>query len=173
MYLKIINLDEFIGHSIEVYPNEACALLFSKLPYSVNEVWAIKSVRNISLDPQNSWIPDKSELRKVKKWAIDNQFVEIGNIHTHPINLQELVNEDLNSEDIIQGMLEPSDIDLKYARKFNNIIRGIIVLDQNALYGISFHDKFGNKITALAESVSLNEADDKLTTLKREAYMKS
>jgi len=66
-------------------------------------------------------------------------LVQIGNIHTHPYN----------KDKDIEGQFLPSDVDLSFARRFNNIIRGIIVVDNKAIYGIKFHDKFGNKIDML------------------------
>jgi len=64
-------------------------------------------------------------------------LVKIGNIHTHPI---------IKGDGFHEEYFEPSERDLKFAQKYGDIVRGIIVIDSEAIYGIKFHDMFGNKL---------------------------
>ena len=131
-----INWNDFIEVALDAYPEEACGFLFSRKPYDPQEEWFVFSVENLSSKPLNSWRPNKDELRMVKKRAMDIGLTRIGNIHTHPYF------DDCD----IEKLLLPSKIDLSYAKRYNDAIRGIMVVSKNAIYGIKFHDKFGNII---------------------------
>lgn len=81
-------------------------------------------------------------MAKVKKKARDMGYVKIGNVHSHPYPENEKVDAD-----IILEISHPSDVDLKFARKFNDIIRGIIVVGKDEFYATRFHDQNDNDIT--------------------------
>ncbi len=148
MLTKIgIHWNGFLEIARKEYPKEACAFLFSKQPYSLEEEWFVFPVKNISDRPEKSWIPERRDMIKAKNKAIKLGLTHIGNIHTHPYN---------NKGDIDYQFL-PSGLDLKFARRFNNIIRGILVVDKTVIYGIKFHDKFGENIHITVEEVT----DDK------------
>lgn len=131
-----IEWNGFLKKAVESFPKETCAFLFSSKPYSPEEKWIVFPVRNVCETPLTGWIPCKAETNKIKQKATKMGLVKIGNIHTHPIT---------PGDDIEESFL-PSDTNLRYARRFNDIIRGIIVVDNKAIYGIKLHDKFGNPI---------------------------
>lgn len=140
--IKRIRWNGFLKHAIGEYPKEACAFLFSKQPYSEKEEWFVFVVKNIADDPVGAWIPDKKEMLKVKAKATKMGLVKIGNVHTHPY-WKEL---GIYNEDKMQEIIKPSEKDLHFARKFNDIIRIIICVDDKSVYDVFVHDKFGNKI---------------------------
>ena len=138
-----IEFNGFLKHAIKQYPKEACAFLYSFKPYSSEERWIAWIVENISEDPRHSWIPNKKDVAKLRRWANEMGYVKIGNIHTHCLHGEK-----------VKDMFEPSEIDLKFARKFNDIIRGIVVCDKISIFGVAFHDKFGNDIDIKVEEKS-------------------
>ena len=131
-----IHWNSFLKKAVEAYPKEACAFLFSKRPYSPEEEWYVCPVDNIADNPEEAWIPDRKQMYKAKAIAIFNKLVKIGNIHSHPY---------IEGHDI-EELIQPSKLDLKFARRFNDVIRGIMVVGEGKICGIMFHDKFGNKI---------------------------
>lgn len=131
-----IKWNGFLEHAIKEHPKEACAFLFSSKPYSPEEEWFVFTVKNIDNNPLDRWTPSRKEMLAVKRKAIKNKLVKIGNIHSHPIS------NNLWSE----KWLLPSDIDLQFARKWNDIIRGIVCVSDDTIFGVNFHDKFGKKI---------------------------
>lgn len=133
---KIIYWNGFLTHAIQEYPKEACAFLFSKKPYSKDEEWQVFAVKNVADNPEEAWIPDKKEMLKVKAKATKLGLVKIGNIHTHPY-WKEFGEFNLD---------KPSEKDLHFARKFNDVVRIIVCISNKAVYGTFIHDKFGNKI---------------------------
>ena len=141
-----VHFHGFLKHAMSVQPEEACGFLFSDKPYSPQEEWHVFAVRNISAKPIEGWIPDKKEMLRVKARAIKMGLPKIGNIPTHPFH----------PHDDIENIPNPSELDLRYARRFNDIIRGIIVIDgkTKTIFGIKFHDKFGNHIPMTVESVT-------------------
>lgn len=136
-----IHWNGFLEKAVKEYPKEACAFLFSKEPYSINEEWFVFPVKNVAENPEEQWIPDKKETLKIKNESTKQQLVKIGNIHTHCLHGEN-----------IDEMFKPSNLDLKFAQRFNDIIRGIIVVNKISIFGIMFHDKFGNKIHIGVES---------------------
>ena len=131
-----IHWNGFMKSVVDEYPREVCAFLFSRSPYSYDEEWFVFQVKNISEIPAEEWIPDKNEMHRVKAKAIKMGLTKIGNIHSHPFIEGYL----------IENVIGPSKKDLQFARRFNDIIRGILVVSKEAIYGIRFHDKFGNQI---------------------------
>jgi len=135
-----INFNGFLKKAIEEYPREACAFLFSKKPYSTEEEWFCFPISNIDPHPEEGWMPDKKETQKIKQEARKRGLVKIGNIHTHPI---------IKGNGFHEEYFEPSERDLKFAQKYRDIVRGIVVIDSEAIYGIKFHDMFGDKLNIL------------------------
>lgn len=131
-----INWNNFLEIAKEEYPKEACAFLFAKNLYSPAEEWFVFPVKNIHENPEEGWLPDKKEMKKAKKEAMKTQLIKIGNIHSHPHHKELDIDEELL----------PSETDLNFAKKYNDIIRGIIVLNKKGVYGTRFHDKIGRKI---------------------------
>jgi len=156
---KQIKFNGFLKEAMQNYPKESCAFLYSDKPLEQDGKWFVFSIKNISEEPEHFWIPDKKEVAKIKKKARDMNLIKIGNIHTHPIPESF---ESCIGEDFIEENFKPSDTDLKFAKKFNDIIRGIIVIDKKAIYGIKFHDMFGRKIDVVVEDKELN-SDGKLS----------
>lgn len=150
-----INWNGFLKHAVKEYPNEVCGFLFSKKPYHTEEEWFVFPIKNISETPEDEWIPDRKEMLKAKAKAIKLGLVKIGNVHSHPY--QFMVGEEYD-ERKMQEIIHPSELDLKFARKFNDIIRIIVcVSDKAVVYDCFIHDKFGNKI-----NINLEEKDEKL-----------
>ncbi len=156
MRLVTINWNEFLKMCCTNYPNESCAFLFAEKPFSEFEKWHVFPVANNSSDPTNSWIPDKSQMAKVKKKARAFGLTKIGNIHSHPIpfDLLHKVPSPGEEFDIVREASLPSELDLKFARKFNDTIRGILVVGPDAIYHQYFHDQFGKQIHILTNEVS-------------------
>jgi len=143
-----IHWNGFLTKAVRDYPNEVAGFLFSNRPYSSMEEWYVFSVKNIATDHLNAWRPEKKDMQKIKQKAIKQGLTKIGNIHTHPYPSNEPFNED-----VLRKIIQPSKEDLRFARRFNDIIRGIVVTGQNAIYDILFHDKFGRKIDVFIEEV--------------------
>ncbi len=148
--------NNFLSLCCKQYPKESCAMLYSKRPFSRQEEWFVFPIRNVHENPEEGWIPDKKELAKLKKETEKLDLVKIGNVHRHPLPRKEEFGDyivgnkrliDFYDEvDMWEEFGSPSEIDLKYARKFNDIIRGILVVDDLGVYHSVWHDKFGNKI---------------------------
>jgi len=139
-----LHLNGMLKHAVESWPNEVCAFLFSNGPYSSDEEWHAFIVKNASDDPENRWIPDRKEMLTVKAKAIKLGLTKIGNIHSHPVQ---------GDYDWRGEYLLPSDDDLKFARRFNDTIRGIMAVDENGVLGFRFHDKFGRVVDIDIEKV--------------------
>jgi len=132
-----INWNGFLEICCKQYPKEACAMLYAKRPFSSNpaQEWFVFPIKNVHNSPKDGWMPDNKELARTKKIADEQGMVKIGNIHSHPM---------MQQDDDIDDLGKPSDTDLQFARKFNDIIRGILVTDGGEVLAISWHDKFGN-----------------------------
>lgn len=115
-----IHWNGFLEGAVKEYPKEACAFLFSRRPYSPNEEWFVFPLKNVSSTPHSEWIPDRNQLKVIKKQVVSKHLVKIGNIHTHLVE----------SLDDVDHQLKPSEKDLAFARKFNDIIRGIIAVGE-------------------------------------------
>ena len=131
---------------------------FSALLRQLNCSFALASfpIGNAHENPQEGWIPDKKELAKIKIKTDKLDLVKIGNVHSHPMPNKKDYDDymvsgkrlsDFDDQvDMWEEFGSPSDMDLKYARKFNDIIRGILVVDDLGVYHHVWHDKFGNRI---------------------------
>jgi hypothetical protein len=142
-----IHFNGFLDLAIKEYPKEACGFLFSKMPYSQEEEWFVFPVKNISANPENEWIPDKKEMLRVKQKATKMGLVKIGNIHTHPYPDGEW---HIETERMI---IRPSKKDLQFARRFNDVVRIILVTGKDYISDCFVHDKFGNQIRVLLNGV--------------------
>ena len=140
-----IYFNGFVERAMSECPNEACGFIFSHKPYGPEEEWHVFPVKNISETSEIAWDPDKKELQRVKKQALKSELTLIGNIHSHPYHGHKFNN--------IGDLLLPSKTDLKFARKYNDIIRGILVVSKTKVYGIKFHDKFGNIISIQGKAI--------------------
>jgi len=142
-----IHWNGFLEICCKAYPKEACAMLYAKKPFSEEQEWFVYPIKNVHPEPCNGWQPDNKELSKIKRQTDKEGLVKIGNVHSHPLppvkDHQEL-SDDEDMCDMWKRYSEPSDIDLQFARKFNDIIRGILVVDSEGVYEHGWHDKFGN-----------------------------
>jgi len=131
---------------------ESCAWIFSSHPFCDDDVWYITDVRNVGLKDkgvQYSFAPDKKDFHRVKREATSVKLTRIGNVHTHNI-----ISHDAKGLDGKELMFQsvPSDTDLKYARRFNDAIRGIIIVyfpsevEFGAICNIVWHDQYGTSL---------------------------
>jgi len=143
-----IEWNNFLKICCTSYPDESCAFLFAKTPFRITEKWFVFPVDNIATDKQHHWQPDKKQMVKVKKKAKALGLTKIGNIHSHPIpmNYEEIFG---TKEKAIEHANSPSDDDTRYAQRFNDIVRGILVVDDKAVYAHCFHDQFGEQLPDL------------------------
>jgi len=143
-----INWNGFLEKAIEAYPEERAAFLFTTKPYGGQaEKWVVMPVINIHENPEDGWIPDKKDMARIKAEAIKKGMTKIGNIHTHPYH-KEFENDNVPFIDVIS----PSPKDLKFARRFNDIVRGILLVGEGKILDTFWHDKFGKKIPILVEN---------------------
>ena len=141
-----INFNQFLYFAREAYPNEACGMLYSKNLYSDDEEWFVFPCGNVSKNPKEEWIPDKKELAKIKRQADKLKLIKIGNIHTHPYDGDDKI-ENLNY------YVKPSEKDLYYANKFRDLVRIILLVKEDGgIMNTFVHDKYGNKIDIHLES---------------------
>ena len=149
--LDLDSWNTFLSNITKPYTyNESCAWLFCKKPFCEDNIVFIFPVKNIGLNDrslQESFSPDKSQFAKVKRIAKANHLTRIGNVHTHILAPQNLVNL---HPDFLEDSKHPSKTDLFYARKFNDIIRGVVTVvfdnegDAGKVVSIVWHDQFGN-----------------------------
>lgn len=142
---------DFLGHALQSDgKTELCAWLFSDMPYGDDEKWYVVEVKVIPCDFDGDgfnegWKPDKKDMTKVKKLARKTRWTKIGNVHTHPIS-NDFEEHHLASE--LEDASRPSDTDLKFARKFNDVVRGIVVIDYRCNppkhLATVWHDQYGN-----------------------------
>ena len=143
-----IDWNNFLKICCKNYPNDSCAFLFAKIPFRMVEEWHVFPVDNISENKTREWIPDKKQMQQVKRRAKKQGLTNIGNIHSHPIpiNYKEIFG---TKEKAINHANSPSGMDLKYACKFNDVVRGILVVDDKVVYAHCFHDQFGERLPDL------------------------
>lgn len=70
-------------------------------------------------------------------------LIKIANIHSH----SHTANVDL------EEMFLASLIDLSFAKRFNDIVRKVLAVNNQPIHGIRFPDKFGNLIPILVEEM--------------------
>lgn len=119
---------------------ESCAWIFVEMKTNTWNVFDVKNVGLKGKSLEESFAPDKKDFASVKRIARKQKLTRIGNVHTH------IARNIFDTE----HQLRPSKIDLKYAKRYNDIIRGIIVTlfpDDKArgyIYGIIWIDQYGN-----------------------------
>jgi len=139
--LTIINWNGFLETIIKKkrINQESCAWIFVDME---NDEWNIIEIKNVGLKGVNkrySFAPDKKDFAKAKRLAKKNEWTRIGCIHTHVVE---------NKREAYYQM-RPSEADIKYAKKFNDIIRGIIVVQfddpkkEGKIYGMIWLDQYG------------------------------
>ena len=117
---------------------ESCAWIFVDIK---NDEWNIIEVKNVGLNGESirhTFAPNKKDFAKAKRLARKNGWTRIGCVHTHVVN---------NDEEA-EYQMRPSESDLKYAKKFNDVIRGIFVIKfdwhkTGKIYGIIWLDQYG------------------------------
>ena len=123
--------------------DESCAWLFWDKPFCADHKVYVFPVHNVGLkgeSAQVSFQPERREFQKVKETTKKLKLTKIGNVHTHVLTIADLP---------ISAECYPSETDLKYAQKFNDIIRGIVTVffpKRGAIgqvVGIVWHNKYG------------------------------
>lgn len=141
---------------------ESCAWLFSESPFSPFDTVHAVEVKNVGLksheyDLNTSFAPDKKDFAKVKKAAKESKYTRLGNVHTHVVvGTDPKGNVDMAKIELQRG---PSEDDLKFARKFNDVIRGVIVVvfnkpgETGVIDSVVWHDQFGKELDLNMEAV--------------------
>lgn len=124
---------------------ESCAWIFANIK---DDCWNIFEVKNIGLKKyfgeeaiRISFAPDKKDFARVKRLARKKKLTRIGNIHTHVV-----IGDDIEE---LEFQFQPSITDLEYARRYNDMVRAVIVvnfLDEQSkgrIYGIIWFDQYG------------------------------
>jgi len=120
---------------------ESCAWIFADIK---TDMWNVIEVKNVGLKGRklkDSFAPDKKEFAKAKRLARKEGWTKIGNIHTHVV-----VSGTWREA---EQQLRPSEVDLKYARRYNDIVRAVIVVkfpdrrSMGKIYGIVWFDQYG------------------------------
>ena len=136
MRTATIEWNGFLELCVRNFPHESCAFNYTTGPYYEPEIWHILPVKNVAKEKEMNWEPDRKELKVVRERAKKNMWMKIGNIHTHPF---------VEGFDV-QEQVMPSKVDLTWARKSNDMVRGIIVVSAEAIMAIRFHDQFNREI---------------------------
>lgn len=120
---------------------ESCAWIFANIK---DDIWEILEVKNIGLKGRSirdTFAPDKKDFAEVKRKARKLRLTRIGNVHTHVV-----IGNDKNE---MEYQFRPSEPDLQYAKKFNDVIRAVIVVNFTdekrfgKIYGIIWFDQYG------------------------------
>jgi len=132
---------------------ERCAWLFCDKPFCLDNKVYVFPVENVGLkgySKEEAFAPNRKELQKVKRIARKKKLTRIGNLHTHVLTPNyEPLDFDYDS------FCLPSELDLKYAKKFNDIIRGIITVvfskdgERGMVWDVVWHDQYGNILSRL------------------------
>ena len=151
-------LEEFIETARKAYPYEAAGFIFTD-----GHEWHIMPVKAIPHDFDKDGWPegfkfDRTDKTRVERKAKKLGLKKIGVIHSHPIipleypdpsiPLHIKYNSFITPEEHEADWQEhPSEIDLKFMRKYKQKVRGIIVInEQGEVRGIRFHDKNDNDV---------------------------
>lgn len=122
---------------------ESCAWLFSSKPFCSDDVVHVFPVKNVGA--KGTFHPDKKDLARVKRLARKQRLTNIGNVHTHVIE---------PSMSTVAEFIEPSEEDLKFAKRWNNVVRGIVtvVFDKDGypgrIFAVVWHDQHGKILHA-------------------------
>lgn len=127
---------------------ESCAWIFVDL---VQHVWHVIEVKNIGLKYhgdtieeriRSSFAPDPKDFARIKRKARKYKLTKIGCVHTHVIRG--------NDETEVRYQSRPSEADIKYAKRFNDIVRAVIVVqypdckERGVIRDIVWFDQYGN-----------------------------
>lgn len=124
---------------------ESCAWIFAEIK---RDIWHVLEVKNVGLKgrlTKDTFAPDKKEFAKIKRYARKKKWTRIGNVHTHVV-----CGEDCEDKSLLDYQLYPSDPDLSWARRFNDIVRAVVVVmfpdrrKRGRIYGICWFDQYGN-----------------------------
>jgi len=81
--IKAKQYDEILKHCQEVFPNEACGLLSGRIEGFIKTVEKIYLLENIDNSPEHFSMNPKEQFRAIKDMR-NNNFVMLGNFHSHP-----------------------------------------------------------------------------------------
>jgi len=146
--IRNIKWNGFIKYACENWPNEVAGFLYVENIYQINELWHVFPVKNVSKDKIRRWAPDKKQNEQIKRMAKKKQLIKLGNVHTHPYPPNKKYELDKAKVYVM-----PSSIDLKFAQKYRDIIRGILLVGNNVVYESFWHDMWGNKINIMLNEV--------------------
>lgn len=162
--LASLEWNGFLEHAVKEHPDEVCGFLFAKKPYTKDERWMVGIVKNATPDRKLGWIPDKKDMTECKKLAKTAHFTKIGNVHSHPCDTQsefyarlkkhedekdKKLEEEIKAkmyELFVIEVVQPSDTDLRFANKFNDIVRGIVAVSKDGVEAMRFHNQFNGEI---------------------------
>jgi [CysO sulfur-carrier protein]-S-L-cysteine hydrolase len=74
---------EILNHSLSVVPNEACGLLGGKIEAGIKYVKKIYLLTNVDNSPEHFSMDPKEQFAAVKDMR-SNEWVMLGNFHSHP-----------------------------------------------------------------------------------------
>jgi len=138
---------------------ESCGWMFIDRPFCSDHrvfLYPVKNMGRKGFSTFESFAPDKREFQRVKEVAKKMGLTRVGNVHTHVIVSSYIAeeHEELpyvdNWEELIESKVHlPSKDDLRFARRFNDILRGVITVffskdgEKGQIYARVFHDQFG------------------------------
>jgi len=137
-----IHWNGFIKQCCEAHPHEACAVLYIKHPFTKGQELFVFPITNVHGSPEEGWNFDSKELARAKREAQKLGLVKIGNVHSHPLAPGQ---RDLGI-DAWRVIGLPSNTDLMFAKKYSDVLRGILVVDKKGIYHHTWHDKYGNLV---------------------------
>jgi len=139
---------------------ETCAWLYIDTPFESNYKIYVYPVKNIGLpgeSTRDTFSPDKKDFRRVKKEITKLGLTKIGNLHTHVLSPKDWwLKQNSPVQTDIDAFSLPSGRDLKFARKFNDVLRGILTIvfyehdEKGYLVRIVFHNKYGIVLSKIA-----------------------
>jgi len=92
--LKQSDYESIVAHARNALPNEACGLLAGKIDGDVKTVEKVYLLSNPDSSPEHFSIDPKEQLAAVKDMRV-NDFVPLGNFHSHPSTPARLSEEDI------------------------------------------------------------------------------
>jgi hypothetical protein len=146
---EIVGMADFIKEAQTTYPMEQAAWVYTEHPYMSDELWHIIPLKTIGADFDNDgfdegWKPDIQDKNRVTRLAKKEKWAKLGTIHTHPLGDEWAAHDFCDSTETAWA---PSEMDLKYAQRFRDIVRMILVLDRGRQpTSLTVHDMFGNTI---------------------------
>ncbi len=83
LYLKKADYDKIVSHSIEGLPNEACGLIAGIIDGDKKYIEKVYLLNNIDESKEHFSMDPKEQLAAIKDIR-SNQFILLGNFHSHP-----------------------------------------------------------------------------------------